>query len=240
MPRRRYSTSALSSIREETTYENLPVYYQNNNTTNGGDEVFSNNSADSSDDLSVSSSLKRRPSFQCDTIITKDFVQQVPYHYPRKDDQNFPSPMHAILRQYDVVLKTANSESNLTKSASQCELTSALTQRSVADSVKNVSKTEGFKTYLKQRRSSLPITLKPVKVTDIDQFWQNYSKGTNGNACVKDDVISTSLDTTTESTLSSVEEEAEPQTHPNKTQAKNQSTESPINNCPTEQHETAL
>ncbi|XP_062593748.1 uncharacterized protein LOC134255250 [Saccostrea cucullata] len=214
--RRRYSTSALSSISEENTYVNFPVRHHNQlNNTAHRENKTANNSFLSTDNTSVVYSKRRRPSFQCDTIITKDFNQQIPY-MASKGNQAFPSPMHAVMRHYEVVLKSANSESNLRKSTSQSELKSTPTQNSNKDSNENVSKTEELQKYLKQRRSSLPVTLKSIKVTDIDQFWQNYSNGmkVSGNKCAKDDINSLSLDTTTESTLSSVEEEAE-QENPN-------------------------
>ncbi|XP_061167791.1 uncharacterized protein LOC133176735 [Saccostrea echinata] len=232
LSRRRYSTSALSSISEENTYVNFPVRHQSqlNNATNRENKT-PNNSSRTTDNTSVMHSKRRRPSFQCDTIITKDFNQQIPY-MASNGNQTFPSPMHAVMRHYEVVLKSANSESNLRKSTSQCELKSTPTQNSIRDSIENVSKTEGLQKYLKQRRSSLPVALKSVKVTDIDQFWQNYSNGIkiNGNKYAKEDINSMSLDTTTESTLSSVEEE---------TEQENQNT-GPTEKDQKEQLETAL
>lgn len=97
--------------------------------------------------------------------------------------------------------------------------------------------------YLNKRRSSLPVTLKSVKVTDLDDFWQNYKKGLdkNGNQCPKDETSSSlSLDTTIESTLSSVDEEAEQEVYQNTIDIKNQSTEELISSRTEEQQETAL
>lgn len=124
------------------------------------------------------------------------------------------------------------------------DLKSTSIQKSLESSEEHETKSDGpHASYLKKRRSSLPVTLKSVKVTDLDDFWQNYKKGVdkNGNQCSKDETSSSlSLDTTIESTLSSVEEEAEQEVYQNTIDIKNQSTDELISNRREEQQETAL
>lgn len=239
LSRRRYSISALRSISEEKTIDRVQTP---DDGINGSDrETVPGNFPNG---VSATYSKRRRPSFQCDTIITKDFNQTIPYFPLQKESQAFPSPMHAVMRHYEVVLKSANSEQNLRKSASQMNLKSTSIQKSLESSVEQETKSDGpHASYLGKRRASLPVTLKSVKVTDLDNFWQNYKKGVdkNGNQCPKDETSSSlSLDTTIESTLSSVEEEAEQEVYQNTIDIKNQSTEDLVSNRREEQQETAL
>lgn len=124
------------------------------------------------------------------------------------------------------------------------DLKSTSILKSMESSVEQETKSGGpHASYLNKRRSSLPGTLKSVKVTDLDDFWQNYKKGLdkNGNQCPKDETSSSlSLDTTIESTLSSVDEEAEQEVYQNTIDIKNQSTEELISSRTEEQQETAL
>lgn len=238
-PARRNSISVLRSISEEKSTDKPLNSLSFNKDRENKAVPQTTSDINATPGVSATYSKRRRPSFQCDTIITKDFNGTIPYSPLHREGQDFPSPMHAVMRHYEVVLKSANSEYNLRKSTSQIDLKSTSIKQSLEGSVENVSKTGELQQYLKKRRSSLPVTLKSVKVTDLDDFWKNYRKGVdrNGNKYVRDDNSSLAFDSTTESTLSSVEEEVEQET-PN--EHENQSTERLKSQITEALHETAL